>query len=233
MRLSTLLVRRAMWSGRCGQYCVPCGTVPRDPVPPGSSARYCCCNAPLFLFNSCPLQSSVIGSVGRNAPLVGRRDTTPLLRLYSSAGMFIVVVFGRSHPWKWPSTPPSLITLFVVSNLRNGGHHSSAARCSKACTILFSRWWEVKACSPTLGRRTHSTTLGSPTSTACPSLDSRLRRGHCGSGGHNFPPPLCARHGDDTETLVARGGLRTQVFRGQQNLFSGVRWVDGVGGRVM
>jgi len=25
-----------------------------------------------------------------------------------------------------------------------------------------------------------------------PSLDARLRRGHCGSGGHNSPPPLCA-----------------------------------------
>lgn len=128
--------------------------------------------------------------------------------------------------------PPPLLALFVVSNSRNGGHHSSAAHCSKACTILLGSWWEVKACSPTLGRRTHSTTLGSPTSTAPPSLDARLRHGHCGSGGHNSPPPLCARRRDGMVTLVARGGLRTQVFRGRQSLFGGFRWVDGVGGRV-
>jgi len=65
-----------------------------------------------------------------------------------------------------------------------------------------------------------------------PSLDARLRRGHCGSGGHNSPPPLCARRGDGTVTLVARGGLRTQIFRERKSLFGGVRWVDSVGGRV-
>ena len=68
-----------------------------------------------------------------------------------------------------------------------------------------------------------------------PSLDARQTRGHCAPGAQlpaSSVRGIGARRGDGTVTLVARGGLRTQVFRGRQSLFGGFRWVDGVGGRV-